>query len=94
MKANRPWMVLVPPAASSDSDAPPNVVAGPDPFEALAITSHVKAVNSSNLDGPTLARTFNGGITSWDGPAIEGKHLGLVSTTTGSVAKTIAGARQ
>jgi len=76
-----------------------------DPLEPLAITCHINTVNSSNPDGPTLARTFHGGITRWDGPVIEGKQLNLVhvitsvgpdpvSITTGSVAKTIAGARQ
>jgi phosphate transport system substrate-binding protein len=43
----------------------------PTVFEPIAITYHINGVSSLNLDGPTLARIFSGGITRWDDPAIK-----------------------
>ncbi|MGB9308682.1 MAG: phosphate ABC transporter substrate-binding protein PstS [Mycobacterium sp.] len=43
----------------------------PTVFAPIAITYHVSGVSSLILDGPTLARIFNGGITRWDDPAIK-----------------------
>jgi phosphate transport system substrate-binding protein len=42
----------------------------PTVFEPIAITYNVNGVNSLKLDAPTLAKIFNGTITSWDDPAI------------------------
>lgn len=39
-------------------------------FGPLAITYNLKAVDSLVLDGPTLAKIFNGTITRWDDPAL------------------------
>jgi phosphate transport system substrate-binding protein len=43
----------------------------PTVFEPIAVTYHVSGVNLLNLDGPTLAKIFNGSITRWDDPAIK-----------------------
>src|SRR5271156_7233530 len=48
----------------------------PTVFEPIAITYNISGVNSLNLDGPTLARIFNGGITRWDDPAIKALNPG------------------
>ena len=40
-------------------------------FGPLAITYNLEAVNQLTLDGPTLAKIFNGKITRWDDPAIK-----------------------
>lgn len=40
-------------------------------FGPIAISYHINGVNSLNLDGPTLARIFNGTIGTWDNPAIK-----------------------
>jgi phosphate transport system substrate-binding protein len=39
-------------------------------FGPLAITYNLNSVDALVLDGPTLARIFNGSITRWDDPAI------------------------
>ncbi len=49
----------------------------PTVFEPIAITYHINGVSSLNLDGPTLARIFSGGITSWDDPAIKALNPGV-----------------
>jgi phosphate transport system substrate-binding protein len=48
------------------------VVIGP-----IAIAYNVKGVTSLNLDGPTAAKIFNGGITSWNDPAIQALNAGV-----------------
>jgi phosphate transport system substrate-binding protein len=48
----------------------------PTVFAPIAITYHVSGVSSLILDGPTLARIFNGGITRWDDPAIKALNPG------------------
>ena len=54
----------------------------PTVFGPIAITYNVNGVNTLKLDGPTLARIFNGAITRWDDPAIKALNpgLGLPST--------------
>ena len=39
-------------------------------FGPIAVTYNVKGVDKLILDGPTTAKIFNGGITTWDDPAI------------------------
>lgn len=46
-------------------------------FGPIAITYSVKGVSSLTLDGPTLAKIFNGGITTWNDPAITGLNSGV-----------------
>ena len=46
-------------------------------FGPIAITYNVKGVTSLNLDGPTLARIFNGGITTWNDAAIQALNAGV-----------------
>jgi phosphate transport system substrate-binding protein len=46
-------------------------------FGPIAITYNVKGLSSLNLDGPTAAKIFNGGITSWNDPAIAGLNAGV-----------------
>ncbi|MCV7377928.1 phosphate ABC transporter substrate-binding protein PstS [Mycobacterium alsense] len=45
-------------------------------FGPIAITYNVNGVSSLNLDGPTVAKIFNGGITSWNDPAIQNLNAG------------------
>jgi phosphate transport system substrate-binding protein len=46
-------------------------------FGPIAITYNVKGVTSLNLDGPTAAKIFNGGITTWNDPAIQALNAGV-----------------
>ncbi|PJE05817.1 phosphate ABC transporter substrate-binding protein PstS [Mycobacterium sp.] len=39
-------------------------------FGPVAVTYHVDGVSALTLDGPTLAKIFNGAITDWNDPAI------------------------
>ncbi len=43
----------------------------PTVFGPIAVTYNVKGVSTLNLDGPTIAKIFNGAITRWDDPAIK-----------------------
>jgi len=43
----------------------------PTVFGPIAITYNVNGVSSLNLDGPTAAKIFNGGVKTWDDPAIK-----------------------
>ncbi len=54
----------------------------PAVFTPIAVTYHISGVNSLKLDGPTLAKIFNGGITKWDDPAVKALNpgAGLPST--------------
>ena len=45
-------------------------------FGPIAVTYNVNGVNSLKLDGPTLAKIFNGSITTWDDPAIKALNPG------------------
>jgi phosphate transport system substrate-binding protein len=42
----------------------------PTVFGPIAVTYNISGVSSLNLDGPTMAKIFNGSITMWDDPAI------------------------
>jgi phosphate transport system substrate-binding protein len=46
-------------------------------FGPIAIAYNVNGVTSLNLDGPTLARIFNGSITTWSDPAIQALNAGV-----------------
>ncbi|MBS9532422.1 phosphate ABC transporter substrate-binding protein PstS [Mycobacterium sp. M1] len=43
----------------------------PTVFGPIAVTYNIGGVHELNLDGPTLAKIFNGGITTWDDPAVK-----------------------
>ena len=43
----------------------------PTVFGPIAVTYNVGGVHDLNLDGPALAKIFNGTITSWDDPALK-----------------------
>ena len=45
-------------------------------FGPIAITYNVNGLTSLNLDGPTAARIFNGGIAAWNDPAIQALNPG------------------
>lgn len=46
-------------------------------FGPIAIAYHISGVTSLNLDGPTAAKIFNGGITTWNDPAIQELNSGV-----------------
>jgi len=46
-------------------------------FGPIAVTYNVKGLTSLSLDGPTAAKIFNGGITTWNDPAIQGLNAGV-----------------
>jgi phosphate transport system substrate-binding protein len=48
----------------------------PGVFGPIAITYNVKGLTSLVLDAPTAARIFNGGITTWNDPAIQALNKG------------------
>ena len=48
----------------------------PTVFEPIAITYNINGVNSLKLDAPTLAKIFNGSITTWNDPAITALNPG------------------
>ena len=43
----------------------------PTVFGPIAVTYNINGVNELDLDGPTLAKIFNGTITSWNDPALQ-----------------------
>src|SRR6185437_5058815 len=45
-------------------------------FGPIAVTFNIKDLHSLNLDGPTMAKIFNGAITKWDDPAIKALNNG------------------
>jgi phosphate transport system substrate-binding protein len=45
-------------------------------FGPIAITYNVHGLTSLVLDGPTAAKIFNGGITTWNDPAIQALNSG------------------
>ena len=49
----------------------------PTVFGPIAVTYNVNGVNSLNLDAPTTAKIFNGGITTWNDPAITALNPGI-----------------
>jgi phosphate transport system substrate-binding protein len=48
----------------------------PTVFGPIAVTYNINTVTSLNLDGPTLAKIFNGAITTWNDPAIQALNAG------------------
>jgi phosphate transport system substrate-binding protein len=48
-------------------------------FGPLAITYNIGSVDSLVLDGPTLAKIFNGTITRWDDPAVAALNASMPS---------------
>ena len=56
---------------------------GGDPIEVpayvspLAVAFNLSGVKSLNLDGPTIAKIFNGSITKWNDPAIAQQNPGV-----------------
>lgn len=48
----------------------------PTVFEPIAVTYHLNGVSTLKLDAPTTAKIFNGGITSWNDPAITALNPG------------------
>jgi len=51
-------------------------------FGPIAVTYNINGVSSLNLDGPTLAKIFNGAITTWNDPAIQGLNSGATLPAT------------
>ena len=49
----------------------------PAVFHPIAVTYNINGVSSLNLDGPTTAKIFNGGITKGDDPAIKTLNPGI-----------------
>jgi phosphate transport system substrate-binding protein len=45
-------------------------------FGPIAVTYNVSGVNSLNLDGPTVAKIFNGTIKNWNDPAVTALNAG------------------
>ena len=48
-------------------------------FGPIAITYNVPGVDGLVLDGPTLAKIFNGTVTTWDAPEITALNQGSPS---------------
>jgi phosphate transport system substrate-binding protein len=46
-------------------------------FGPIAVTFNINTVSSLTLDGPTLAKIFNGAITTWNDPAIQALNSGF-----------------
>jgi phosphate transport system substrate-binding protein len=46
-------------------------------FGPIAVTFNISTVSSLILDGPTLAKIFNGAITTWNDPAIQALNTGF-----------------
>ena len=46
-------------------------------FGPIAVTFNLSTVTSLNLDGPTLAKIFNGAITTWNDPDIQALNTGF-----------------
>jgi phosphate transport system substrate-binding protein len=46
-------------------------------FGPIAVTFNLNTISSLNLDGPTLAKIFNGAITKWNDPAIQALNTGF-----------------
>ena len=49
----------------------------PAVFGPIAVTYNINGVNSLKLDGPTLAKIFNGSITRWDDQSIKALNAGI-----------------
>jgi phosphate transport system substrate-binding protein len=51
-------------------------------FGPIAVTYNLGGVTTLNLDGPTAAKIFNGGITTWNDPAIAALNPGTALPAT------------
>lgn len=51
-------------------------------FGPIAVTYNINGVSTVKLDGPTLAKIFNGAITKWDDPAITALNSGTSLPST------------
>ncbi|KZS71431.1 phosphate ABC transporter substrate-binding protein PstS [Mycobacterium kansasii] len=51
-------------------------------FGPIAVTYNINGVSTLKLDGPTLARIFNGAISRWDDPAITALNSGTSLPST------------
>ncbi|OOK78208.1 phosphate-binding protein pstS 2 [Mycobacterium kansasii] len=51
-------------------------------FGPIAVTYNINGVSTLKLDGPTLARIFNGAISKWDDPAITALNSGTSLPST------------
>ena len=51
-------------------------------FGPIAVTYNVKGVDKLVLDGPTLAKIFNGGIKTWNDKAIAKLNKGVTLPST------------
>lgn len=54
----------------------------PTVFGPIAVTYHLTGVSGLKLDGPTVAKIFNGTITKWDDPALKAINSGLALPST------------
>ncbi|OBF11541.1 phosphate ABC transporter substrate-binding protein PstS [Mycobacterium sp. 852002-10029_SCH5224772] len=54
----------------------------PTVFGPIAVTYHLSGVSGLKLDGPTVAKIFNGTITKWDDPALKAVNSGLSLPST------------
>ncbi|BBX13964.1 phosphate-binding protein PstS [Mycobacterium novum] len=54
----------------------------PTVFGPIAVTFHISGVGALNLDGPTVAKIFNGTIGTWDNPAIKALNAGVALPST------------
>ena len=46
-------------------------------FGPIAVTFNISTVTALTLDGPTVAKIFNGAITTWNDPAIQALNTGF-----------------
>lgn len=46
-------------------------------FGPISLAYHIDGIDSLNLDGPTVAKIFNGTIATWDHPAIKALNTGV-----------------
>ncbi|KZS62376.1 phosphate ABC transporter substrate-binding protein PstS [Mycobacterium ostraviense] len=51
-------------------------------FGPIAVTYNINGVSTLKLDGPTLAKIFNGAISKWDDPAITALNSGTSLPST------------
>ncbi len=51
-------------------------------FSPIAVTYNVAGVSSLNLDAPTIAKIFNGAITTWNDPAIKALNVDAALPST------------
>jgi phosphate transport system substrate-binding protein len=54
----------------------------PDYVSPIAVVFNLSGVESLNLDGATIAKIFNGSITTWNDPAIAAQNKGVTLPST------------